>query len=123
MEWNGTLNMRVASKKNSKRVFLNRATGKPVVTSSQAFATFHDEAVFKLRTQRPHPPIDQPFECWMSFELKGKMDADLDNLQTSILDVLTDAGVIADDALCVHLDTRKRLGCSDFKTDIRILTV
>lgn len=54
------------------------------------------------------------------FSLKGNMDADLDNLTTSVLDVLQKAGVIDNDKNVVKIDARKQGGYPDWSTEVLI---
>ena len=116
-----TLTGRVASKKNSKRIFRNRYTGKPVVTSSSAYGTWHESALWQLKAmKRPTTPLNGTLRLTIYFYLKGKIDADLDNLTASIADVLADAEIIEDDKYITELHLYKRAGAPEFVTSVEI---
>lgn len=85
----------VPSLKNSKQIFVNRTTGRPFITSSQASKQWVTDALWQLKTARPVQ--DYPISLTMTFYFKGKHRKDLDNAASSVLDVLRDSGVIEDD--------------------------
>jgi len=52
--------------------------------------------------------------------MKGRLDADLDNLVTSVLDVLQESGAIDDDKNVVSLHATKHSGFEDWVTSIEV---
>lgn len=117
--WNATLDgIRVISLKNSKRVV--RAGGRTLVLPSKAHQKFLSLALPQLAPLRPAAPFDFPYTLNLTFHLKGKLDADLDNLCASVSDLIMDAGIVADDKQCVRLVAEKRAGAADFLTEIEL---
>jgi len=112
-----TLRGRVISKKNSPILVKGRAIRLP----SKAYSAFRDAALWQLKSHRER--FVKPLEVCISFELKGRMDADLDNLVSSVFDVLQDSGIITDDKLVERLVATKSLGHSDWVTNIDIREV
>lgn len=106
---------RVVSKKNSKRVF--RRGGKMVVLPSVAFETFKTSCLWQMKGKTKYKgTVKISFE----FHLKGKIDSDIDNMVTSLLDILASAGIIENDKLVMEIYARKIGGYQDFKTIIVI---
>ena len=100
----------IPSKKNSKRIFTNRATGKPFITSSSAYHTWQKRT--KPLMMRP---LMSPFtSCVVTIEVNdcSKRKYDLSNKAESILDCLVDAHVLADDNRFVVRELRL-IGISD----------
>jgi Holliday junction resolvase RusA-like endonuclease len=115
-----TLEGRIASKKNSKRVFRNRFTGRTVVTSSTAYGTWHANASLQLLPQRPPSPLTGSLALTLHLYLKGKLDQDLDNAAASVMDLFQDCGVIENDKQIVELHLYKHPGQPDFRAIIDI---
>lgn len=85
----------VPSLKNSKQLFVNRRTGKSFITSSQASKAWVEAALWQLKGKQPAQGL--PVAVTMCFYFKGKHRKDLDNVASSVLDVLKTGGVIEDD--------------------------
>jgi len=118
--WTATLDgIRVISLKNSKRVV--RAGSRTIVLPSKAHEKFLALALPQLIPSRPRAPFDFPYTLHLTFHLKGKLDADLDNLSCSIGDLLMNAGIVADDKQCMRLVAEKRAGGRDFVTEIEVM--
>lgn len=121
-----TLDCRVISKKNSKRVMRSKTTRKSVVLPSVAYQRFRDEAVMLLRSQINRAgaghalPFTGQVRVDTHFHIKGKYNVDADNLHTSILDVLQDAGVIENDSLVVEGGYTKSGNAQDWYTLIHV---
>ncbi len=116
-----TLTGRIASKKNSKRVFRNRYTGKTIVTSSKAFATWHESALLHIKaTTRLAKPLEGDLRLDIYFYLKGRIRADIDNMTASLLDLLADAGIIENDDQIVEAHLYKRPGAPEFSTTLEV---
>jgi len=117
--WHAELaGVRVVSLKNSKRII--RVNGRPRLVPSVAHERFMHVAVPLLRQDAPAKPIAVPFVLRLVFRLKGRVDIDVDNATTAILDLLLAAGIVADDALCVRLVADKVGGAADWHTTITI---
>lgn len=81
------------SKKNSR---INTKSGKSF--PNQRYAKWESEAVAQLMAQdRPAEPIDVPSKLTVNFYHADNVRRDSDNQLSSILDVLQDAGILADD--------------------------
>ena len=118
MEWSATLPGRVISKKNSRQIY--RTKSRTFVATSDAYQAWHEEATYRLRALRPAMPLTGDLSLTITFRLKGKIDADWDNLSASLCDLLTDCGVIADDKQIVLANVRKIRGAEDFSTEISV---
>lgn len=118
--WNATLDgIRVISLKNSKRVV--RAGGRTIVLPSKAHEKFLSIALPRLAPLRSVEPFAFPYSLNLTFHLKGKLDADTDNLTCTINDLLMEAGIIADDKRCMAIHAKKVLGVADSLTEIEIV--
>lgn len=111
---------RIASKKNSKRVFRNQYTGKTIVTSSDAYGRWHEAAGRQLQSYTPPAPLVDKLSVTLDFSLKGKIDADVDNMMASVADLLQDMGFIANDKQIVEAHLYKSGGHTDFSTTVTI---
>jgi len=116
-----TLLGRVASKKNSKRIFINQRTGKPIVKSSEAYENFEQMALWQLKSCRAR--FDCPVRVNYVFELQGKQDIDADNAMASVNDVLQMAGVLVNDKSIVAGSFEKIAGCAEHKTLLEIVEI
>lgn len=118
--WTATIDgIRVIILKNSKRVV--RAGGRTIVLPSKAHQAFLERALPQLLPNRPAEPFDFPYDLYLTFHLKGKLDADLDNLCASLGDLMMDAGIVSDDKRCIRLVAEKRAGAADFLTEISLV--
>lgn len=110
---------RVISKKNSKRMFKSRKTGKMFPVSSKAYKTFETDALFQLLAVRQ--TIDTPVHIDFLFCTKGKQFLDIDAGITSILDILQKSEIIADDKLVKSTYAKMEHGYQEWKTYVRII--
>ena len=94
--------LRPASKKNHRRNFGH------ISLPSLAYEKFHDLVAEYLLPYQEH--IATPFRIDVCYTIKGKYHQDLDNAVSSIMDVLQDYGVIADDEWCVESHATKCQG-------------
>lgn len=81
------------SKKNSRIV--NTKTGRSF--PSKRYSQWHRDAVLQMSLQKKEQPIDKPCRIKMIFTHGDLRRRDSDNGSSSILDLLTDCGVLADD--------------------------
>jgi Holliday junction resolvase RusA-like endonuclease len=108
-KWSATLDgIRVISLKNCKRVV--RAHGRTLVLPSKAHEAFLKAAQPQLLPHRPAEPFAFPYTLHITFHLKGKLDADRDNLCATVGDLLMASGIIVDDKQCMRLVADKRPG-------------
>lgn len=101
-------------KKNSKRMI--RAGKRMIPISSKAYLAWEKEALWQLKGKEP---LADQTDIQIVFHMKGKLDADLDNLVTSLLDVLQKAKIIKNDKTITHIDAYKEPGADDWWTEIR----
>lgn len=92
--------------------------GQPMFYRKAKIQAVHDELAWKMRQHVPPKPIDGPVRldvCWL-FRTKTKKQnnalkvtrPDLDNLQKSLKDVMTDLGFWNDDSQVAIENTEKR---------------
>lgn len=91
--WTLCLTGHVPSKKNSR---LTVRGGRSI--PGKAYAEWHRRAMSELFPQRVgKPTAKNVVRMEMSFALADNRRRDLDNMASSVLDLLQDAGIIADD--------------------------
>ena len=104
--------LRVASKKNNRRNFGH------ISLPSLAYEKFKDLSAEFLM---PHKgDITRAFRMNIIYTIKGNYHQDLDNALNSVLDVLTDYGVIPDDDLCMQVNATKFLLGKDWSIAIEL---
>ena len=91
-----TIRLTPVSKKNSMRILTNRNTGKYFIAPSEQYKQYEAKAVWFLRP-RPPKPIDYPVNVQMLFYMPTKRRVDLVNLEEAVLDIMVQAGILADD--------------------------
>lgn len=107
---------RPISKKNSRRLISHH--GRPMSISSKAYLEFEESALWQLKAykERHKGPVDVVY----TFEMKGKLDADCDNLIGGINDILEKSGIIDNDKNIVSGSFVKYHGFKDWRTMVRI---
>ena len=94
------------SKKNQKRIF-RRKNGAPFITASSDFAMWHKEALWKVKIQASSRYAAAPFplqrckHVLTKLYYKDRRARDNSNTFESIMDLLVDAGILADDSWLV----------------------
>ena len=85
------------SKKNSKIY----TKGRHIPIPSKAHQKWHNDAMLQMNSQKvtrgPQEPIDAPVAVTLTFYHGDQVRRDSDNQAASIMDLLQDAGVLADD--------------------------
>lgn len=106
---------RPISKKNSKQLIPVR--GRTIMIPSKAYNQFRKDA---LKQIIPNGQIADPYYVRYEFQMKGKLDTDIDNMIAGINDILQEAGVFKDDKLIKKIEAVKVGGYDDWKTIIEI---
>lgn len=90
-----TIPLPPVSKKNSQQIFINRRTGKPFITPSEAYKRYADTvAAFYIP---PGGCVDYPVNVKCVFYMPTRRKCDLTNLLEAIDDIMVKAGLLADD--------------------------
>lgn len=84
----------IPSQKNSKRIAINKRTGRPFVMSDQRIKDWRDEASVFLPSENVKGRVEVEFD----FTHKDKRRHDLDNEVSSLLDLFVLKGLIEDDS-------------------------
>jgi Holliday junction resolvase RusA-like endonuclease len=108
----------IPSKKNSKQIFVNKATGKPFVTSSASHKAWWANTIMLVKAEKQRQLDYFTFNgcsIIITFCDNGKREYDLTNKAESIMDILVDAGIIADDNRFVVPDLHLKYEYSDKK--------
>ena len=94
MEIRLTILGKIPSKKNSKRIICR---GKfPKVLPSELYVAWHKAQMLLIAPKRPKRPLERCF-ITIRYFAPDKRTADLDNKNSSICDLLKDAGYVQDD--------------------------
>lgn len=111
---------RVPSKKNARRIFANH--GHVISLPSEGYERYKHESL-KVIEELGITTIAPPYTITIDFMLKGKGNSDIDNMTSSIFDILQDAMVLDDDKNVLELIAHKHIGCEGYETIIRIATM
>lgn len=92
-----TIQGETVSKKNSKQLFVKN--GKPIITTSANYKKWYSCSVSQIKKQMTQNkfPLNGPLHVEIHFYHKDKRRRDSDNGVSSILDLLSEQGVIEDD--------------------------
>ena len=110
-----TFTCRVRVKKNSRRIFNNRYTGRVMNLPSEAHERWYEDASHQIDTQLRQQREETPELKWnlpmrskvhvsYRFVRTGKAKVDVDNLIASLNDLLVGKSILADDAQIVQGD-------------------
>ncbi len=105
-------------KKNRMQIVY--AGGRPRPIPSKAYKRFENDAIPQIIEQTLGKKFRGSIELDVKFYIKGKYHVDLDNLISSICDVLQASGTIVDDDLITAITATKVGNCSDWLTEIGI---
>jgi Holliday junction resolvase RusA-like endonuclease len=113
----------VPSKKNSKQIWRNRRTNKPFVVSSDAWHSFENDALNQLKKQwhGKRATITKDLAVDITFLLRGKRKADIDNKLSGIFDLLQMARILKDDDQIVTVTARKYKEQPEDITEINLM--
>lgn len=90
---------RIPSKKNSKRIL--RVGGRTIVACSKDYSDWQKNHVIDLRKDWGRLPLPRVSSVTLAFTAGDRRAFDLTNKAESIMDLLVDAGVLADDSVKV----------------------
>ena len=84
------------SKKNSMQILVNPKTRRPFISPSSAYKAYR-KAALMLIPAAARQGIDYPVNVQCVYYMPTRRKVDLTNLLEASMDVLVDAGVLADD--------------------------
>lgn len=91
-----TINVVPRSKKNSQQILVNPKTKRPFVSPSSAYKAYL-KAALTMIPQDARQNIDYPVNVKAVYYMDTHRKVDKTNLEGALMDVLVDAGVLADD--------------------------
>lgn len=91
-----TIDLPPRSKKNSMQILVNPRTRRPFISPSSAYKAYRKAALMLIPADA-RQNIDYPVNVCAVFRMPTRRKVDVVNLQEALLDVLVDAGVLADD--------------------------
>lgn len=102
-----TISGNVPSQKNRKIISVNRATGRPFLRSAPAVKEWQARAEAELQEQfAGYKVTDYPITVTVVVYFDNKRRHDLDNALASVMDALSNSGIIEDDNVdCVETIT------------------
>lgn len=110
------------TKKNHQRILINKATGKPFVSTSLQYKQYEEGALWFV----PHEPgktIDYRVNIECRFYMPTRRRVDLTNLLESIDDIMVKAGLLEDDdsnVIAGHDGSRVLYDKEHPRTEVRI---
>lgn len=84
------------SKKNSMQILVNHRTKRPFISPSDAYKAYRNGALMLIPNEA-RQGIDYPVNVQCVYYMETRRRVDMCNLIEATLDVLVDAGVLADD--------------------------
>lgn len=114
-----TINLvgRPISKKNNRTLIRRgRAT---ISIPSAAYQRYQEDCMWQLKKYRKSFG-DETISADFIFSMKGKLDTDIDNMVSGVLDILQDAEVFPDDKKVVEIHAIKVPGCKDWGAQINL---
>lgn len=111
---------RVIVKKNSQMA-LKTKQGKTFIKQSNRSAQWQKENIAMMTFQFANKEtLQPPYRVEYHFQMKGKLDSDIDNMMASINDALQKSNIIGDDKKIIEVHSTKRGGFKDFETEVII---
>lgn len=92
-----TIPLAPISKKNSQRIMINRATGKPFIMPSAQYKQYERDAAWFIPRLPRGARITEPVNVKCLFYMPTRRLCDKTNLEESIHDILVKTGLLADD--------------------------
>ena len=112
---------RVASKKNSKRIFMRG--GRRIVLCSVAYERYLKEALTQItKKYKSQSKVDSPYEVHYVFKMRGKAGTDVDNMVASINDILQEAGILDDDKNVMKIIAVKLPQQEEYLTEVKVIS-
>lgn len=90
-----TINGRPITKKNSQRIVINKATGRPLVLPSRQYKQYEQDAGWQIKCKGMM--IDCPVNVKCLYYMPTRHKVDLCNLLEATCDILVKYKVLADD--------------------------
>lgn len=91
-----TIDLPPRSKKNSMQILVNPKTKRPFISPSSAYKAYRNAALMLIPND-VRQGIDYPVNVQCVYYMETRRRVDMCNLIEATLDVLVDAGVLADD--------------------------
>ena len=95
-----------------------RRSGNGGLYLSVTWHRWADKALWELKKYKEK--YTGPIKVEYTFQMKGKLNTDLDNLQAGVNDLLQDAGIIDDDKNIISVTANKYSGFKDWVTLVEI---
>lgn len=111
---------KVISKKNSKKVGVNKYTHRLYVSTSNAWKEFEADALRQLEEYRKLDHFEGKVCIDYIFYYQGKSWLDVDNAITGINDLLQSSGIIRNDRDIKRGTFDIVEGCEEWKTELHI---
>lgn len=111
---------KVISKKNSKKVGVNKYTHRLYFTSSDAWKAFEEDALKQLLEYKKLGKFDNKIRITYLFYFQGKGWLDVDNAITGINDLLQASGIIRNDRDIKEGHFFITEGCDEWRTELDI---
>ena len=92
----------VISKKNSNNLWVNKYTGRPVLTRHQNYRDWEESAIMQLIIQRNLLEIREPITELLSATFlfyRSNFRSDCSNLEEGVLDSIEKSGIVKNDNL------------------------
>jgi len=115
-------------KKNTRPVYINKATGKRFIGKSKRLKEYEDMAVAQLekqiiREKQDTFPLFEPIKIIYKFYRKDKRRVDCSNMIEAPQDCLIKAGIISDDNIIKKITAEKFYSKDNPRTEIEIEVV
>lgn len=120
-----TIPLPPVSKKNSQRILINNATGKPFIAPSQKFKEYESTAIWYVPLASGGA-INYPVNVKCLFYMPTNRRIDLTNLLEAIDDVMVKRGLLADDDFTIiqsHDGSRVLYDKNNPRTEIEITRI
>lgn len=86
------------TKKNSQRILYNQKTRRPFISPSKQYLHYRADFLIQVRSFRRKNPFNEPICIQALYYMPDRRKVDITNLMNATHDLLTEAGIIADDS-------------------------